>query len=112
MIRGTTPTYTFTIQSQTLDLTEAQNVYVTFEQTRSGKTTHIEKTGEDLVVEAKKVSVFLSQEESLKLHEQAAAEVQINWTYLDPLDPTIVRRAATVVKTIPILKQLMGRVVT
>ena len=106
MIRGTTPTFTFTIQSQTLDLTEAQNVYVTIEQGR----TVIEKTGESLDVEAKKVSVYLSQDESMKLCE-GAADVQINWTYLDPVDGVTVRRAATVVKTIQINKQLLRRVI-
>lgn len=106
MIRGTTPTFTFTIKSQTLDLTEAENVYVTIRQ--GGK--EITKTGEDLEVAQKVVSVFLSQEESLSLVE-SPADVQVNWTYLDPLDGVTVRRAATVVKTINITKQLLKRVI-
>ena len=107
MIRGTTPTFTFTINSQTLDLTEAQNVYVTIRQGSN----EITKTGEDLDVSATVVSVFLSQEESLDLKETVDAEVQINWTYLDPVDNTRIRRAATKTKSIKVTKQLLKRVI-
>ena len=107
MIRGTTPTFTFTIVNETVDLTEAENVYVTIRQGSK----EITKTGESLEVAARTVDVFLNQEESLSLSEANPAEVQINWTYLDPIDNTIVRRAATKVKSIPIAKQLLKRVI-
>lgn len=107
MIRGTTPTFTFTINSQTLDLTEAENVYVTIKQGSK----EITKTGEDLDVSPTVVSVFLNQEESLSLRETMDAEVQINWTYLDPVDNTIIRRAATKIKSIKVAKQLLKRVI-
>ena len=110
MIRGTTPTLTFTIrpkqQTDNLDLTEARNIYVTLQR---GPTV-IEKTGEDLEVTARTVVVFLTQDESLKLPEGADAEVQINWTYLD-LDGVTVRRAATKVRSFPVSKQLLRRVI-
>lgn len=32
MIRGTTPTFTFTIRNEDIDLTAAENVYVTLAQ--------------------------------------------------------------------------------
>lgn len=108
MIRGTTPTFVFTIKSQTIDLTLANNVYVTIAQ--GAKV--IEKEGEDLEVGQKTVSVWLTQEESFKLSEGTNAEVQINWTYIDPVDNESVRRAATKVKSIQISKQLLKRVIT
>ena len=107
MIRGTTPTFTFTITNETVDLTEAENVYVTIRQGSK----EITKTGEDLEVAARVVNVFLNQEESLSLSETVDAEVQINWTYLDPVDNTTVRRAATKVKSIKVTKQLLKRVI-
>lgn len=110
MIRGTTPTFTFTVrptsQSQTIDLTEASHVYLSLVQGR----TEIEKTEADMEITANTVEVWLDQEESLKLVEGGSnCEVQINWTYLDANDT--VRRAATKVKSIPITKQLLKRVI-
>lgn len=107
MIRGTTPTFTFTIKDDTVDLTEATNVYVTLRQGSK----EITKTGDDLEIDARTVNVFLKQEESLGLIETVNAEVQINWTYIDPTDGATVRRAATKVKTIQITKQLLKRVI-
>lgn len=106
MIRGTTPTFTFTIRNDDIDLGAAKNVYVTLAQGYK----LIEKTGADLEIETRTVSVFLTQEESLRLMEDSNCEVQINWTYLD-IDGTTVRRAATKVKSIQISKQLLKRVI-
>lgn len=106
MIRGTTPTITFTIQNQDVDLTAAENVYVTFAQ---GMTV-IQKSNDNLEIEARTVSVWLTQEESLKLADGSNCEVQINWTFL-AADGETVRRAATEVKTINIGKQLLKRVI-
>lgn len=109
MIRGTTPTLTFTIKNQDIDLSAAQNVYVTLAQgSKLGSKLMIEKTGADLEIETRTVSVFLTQKESLQLLEGSNCEVQINWTYLD-IDGETVRRAATKVKSIPISKQLLRR---
>lgn len=107
MIRGTTPTFTFTIRSETVNLGEAENVYVTIRQGAN----EITKTGEEISYELRTVNVYLSQEESLKLKENTPAEIQINWTYLDPTDNTTVRRAATKVKSIQIDRQLLKRVI-
>lgn len=104
MIRGTTPTFTFTIRNEDIDLGAAENVYVTLAQGSK----LIEKTGADLEIETRTVSVFLTQKESLQLLEGSNCEVQINWTYLD-LDGETIRRAATKVKSIPISKQLLRR---
>lgn len=104
MIQGTTPTFTFTIKNQEINLSEATNVYVTLAQGIK----LIEKQGSDLQIDGSTVSVWLTQEESLKLTEGLDAEVQINWTYSDG---GTIRRAATKVKSIPVSKQLLKRVI-
>ena len=67
------------------------------------------KSGDDLEVGARTVSVFLAQEESLQFYEGSNMDVQVNWTYLDASNT--VRRAATKVKSIPVTKQLLKRVI-
>lgn len=105
MIRATTPTFTFTVKSTTLDLSEADNIYVTLAQ---GSRT-ITKTGEDIeFTQPRTVAVWLTQEESLSLVE-GSMDVQLNWTYTDANSK--VRRAATKTKTIQITKQLLKRVI-
>ena len=61
--RGTTPTYTCTFSDESVDLTTATNVYVTLEQGRN----NITKSGDDLVVSAKRIEVYLSQRDTLLL---------------------------------------------
>lgn len=105
MIRGTTPTLILTIKNNAVDLGEAENVYVTVRQGVKEIT-----VSEGLEIDTPRtVNVFLTQEQSLSLAE-GNAEVQINWTYLD-IDGVTVRRAATKLKTIPIDKQLLRRVI-
>ena len=84
---------------------------------RSGHSGHqsgklIERSTGDtsLNVDGRTVSLWLTQEESLRLTAGVNAEVQINWTYMDS-DGVTVRRAATKLKTIPITKQLLKRVI-
>ena len=105
MIRATTPTFTFTIRDDSLNLANAENVYVTLAQ----NTRTITKTGEDVeITEPRTVSIWLTQEESLTLQE-GTADCQINWTYIS-LDG-IRRRAATLTKSIPVSKQLLKKVI-
>ena len=107
MIRGTTPTFTLTIADTSVDLGQAENIYFTLTQGSNA----ITKSGEDLEVGTRTVNVFLTQEESIDLIEGAGADIQLNWTYLDPGGSGIVRRAATKVKTIQITKQILRRVI-
>lgn len=101
MIRWTTPTFIVRLRNaDDVDITEAKNVYFTV----ATRTATITKTGEDLEVGPQSVEVFLSQEESGRLHE-GPAEIQLNWTYSDG------RRAATVTKQIRIDKNLLREVV-
>lgn len=107
MIRATTPTFTFTIRSDTLDLSSAANIYVSLAQ---GNRFYLEKTGEDIeMTPPRTVAVWLTQEESLQLIERVPLECQINWTYLDASQN--VRRAATKWKNITVDKQLLKRVI-
>ena len=107
MIRATTPTFTLTIKSETLNLSEAENIYVSFAQ---GRGMYLEKTGSDIELTAPRtVAVWLSQEDSLSLNEKEPLEIQINWTYLD--GNSNVRRAATKPKSVQVTKQLLKRVI-
>lgn len=106
MIRGTTPTFTFTIKNDVVDLTTALTIIVCIKQ--SGK--KIEKTGDDISVTAKTVSLWLTQQESLKLTPGVTASVQINWTYPNPNGGSP-RRAATKPKTFIVDEQFIERVI-
>ena len=78
MTRGTTPTVTFTLKDETIDLEEAASVYVTF---RQGRRT-LRKTGEELTLSGNVAEVRLSQSESLTF--DACLEpvfAQLNWLY-------------------------------
>lgn len=98
--RGTTPTYILTFSEQTLDLTEANHVYVTF---RKG-TKVLTKTGEDVEVYPKRVEIYLNQKETLSF-SRGEVKVQVNWTSAGG------QRAASVVKTIVLSEQLLEKVV-
>ena len=71
----TTPTFTLTFTEQTLDLTQAANVYVTF---KSGMYT-LTKTGDALTVQAKSIGVHLTQKETAKFRG-GRVKIQANWT--------------------------------
>ena len=98
--RATTPTITFTFTEQSLDLTSAANVYVTFAQGSKA----ITKTGEDLTVQAKSIAVSLTQQETLQFSE-GSVEAQANWTDASG------NRACSEVVSIALTKQLLKRVV-
>ena len=98
MVRGTTPTFILKITND-VDLTEAVNVYATFEQYY----TKITKTGEDIEVTAHQVDVYLSQEETLQFAE-GKVKIQLNWTYLDG------RRACSNIIAVCVKANLVGEV--
>ena len=77
IIQGVTPTFTLTVPN-TVDLTQAANVYATFTQA----STKLTKTGTDITVTAHAVDVYLSQAESLGFMKGRVL-VELNWTYLD-----------------------------
>lgn len=98
--RATTPTFVCTFEDDGLDLTTANNVFVTFEQ----KTKSLTKSGDGIEVEAKKITIYLDQEETLRFSE-GKVEVQANWTMANG------RRACSDVVSIDLSKQLLRRVV-
>lgn len=100
MIRGTTPTFQLKLKDETVDLTQTNNVYVTFSQ----QNVKINKDGEDLDVFPHQVDVYLTQEESLKFKADANIDIQLNWTYDDG------SRACTNIISIYVGKNLIGKV--
>lgn len=77
MYQATTPTFVLTVPN-TVDLTQAQTVMFSLRQGFYA----LDKTGEDLTVEAQTVSVYLTQAETLAL-KSGLAQMQLNWTYSD-----------------------------
>lgn len=77
IVRLTTPTMIFRTTDQ-IDLTLATDVHVTFNS--FGAT--LDKTGEDVNVEAKSLGVYLHQEDT-KFLKVGKCEVMINWKYPD-----------------------------
>lgn len=104
MVRGSTPTITLTVADDTLDLGSADNVYVTFKDNSNfGEKTVVTKTGEDIRVSGNVIDVWLTEDESLSLHNGSCA-VQVNWIYYEDGDA---RRGATIAKNIIISQQLL-----
>lgn len=97
VVRGTTPTFTLTFP-ETVDLTEADNVYVTF---TSGSNI-LTKTGNALDVSAHEVSVYLTQAETFGF-DTGVVEIQVNWTLSG-------NRLASEIKKYSISKQLLNEV--
>ena len=77
MVQATTPTLILSLP-ETVDLTQAANVYFTMKQGDS----FIRKHGDDLTVSVNTVYVELSQQETLRFFP-GSAELQLNWTYAD-----------------------------
>lgn len=98
--RGTTPTVKCTFNDETLDLTTALKVYVTFEQGPKSLT----KSGSDIVVGAKQVEIYLSQQETLSFND-GPVKVQVNWTTAGG------HRASSKPSSIELSEQLLRRVI-
>lgn len=71
MIRGTTPTHTWVLPFDTSLLKE---VSITYQQNDENI---IKKTEEDCVMEGNKISVTLTQEDTLKLEPKVRTAVQL-----------------------------------
>ena len=98
--RATTPTFRHTFTEESLDLTLANHVYVTYRQGSKALT----KTGNDIEVEPKAVTVYLTQKETL-MFRAGTVEAQINWTGVNG------RRAASKIKGIELEENLLDKVV-
>lgn len=77
MYRATTPTFIFQFPPEA-EIAEASAIYITFAKP-NGKEIFT-KSGSDLEVDEDDVSVFLTQEETLKL-PPGAIQIKANWIY-------------------------------
>ena len=71
MTRGTTPTHEF---NTNVDLTDAKIVYITYMQ--NGETV-VEKTIDDAVIDGDKITVSLTEEDTLKFDANSLVEIQL-----------------------------------
>ena len=99
-MQGTTPTFVLTLPD-TVDLTEAENIYVTFSQ---GSQNSITKSGDDLAVFAHQVDVYMTQKDTLQFRDGIVL-IQMNWTFSGG------QRAATDVVKIEWDENLLKKVV-
>lgn len=99
--RYTTPVFLFTFSKQGIDLTQADEVFVTFKQAGNSVT----KTGNDLVVEEKTISVGFTQEETSRFCV-GDVEIQANWVMSNG------KRAASEVVKYQFTEQLLQRVIS
>lgn len=104
MYRLTTPTITFRLP-ETVDLTLADNIFVTFATRQQKKI--FEKTESDLIITEHTVGVFLSQEETKDLTGDTI-KVQLNWTYVED---NITKRACSNIVEIAVRENLKKEII-
>lgn len=97
--RYTSPVFILTFEEKDLDLTQASDVFVTFKQASFSMT----KTGDDLEVEEKAISVFMDQNETAQFCE-GDVDIQANWIVGN-------KRAASEIVSLKFSKQLLQRVI-
>lgn len=95
----TTPDFTLTFSEQGLDLTQADQVYVTF---TSGMN-EVTKSGSDLIIGEKTIGVFLDQAETGRF-KPGTIRIQANWIAGG-------KRIASDVVSYVITEQLLRRVI-
>jgi hypothetical protein len=98
--RYTTPVFTLTFSERDLDLTQAEEVFVTFRQACKLMTV----TGDDLTVGEKTIAVSFTQEETAEFCE-GDVEIQANWVIAG-------KRAASEVVNYQFTKQLLQEVIS
>lgn len=103
MYRATTPTITFRFP-ETIDMTQTSDVKVTFKSNRHGYI--LTKEDSDLIVDEHSVSVFLTQEETLRFG-LGNSEAQINWLYNEG---STVKRACSNIVALTIRENLLNEV--
>lgn len=104
MYRLTTPTITFKLP-ETVDLTLASNLYVTFATKQQKKL--LEKTESELDITAHTVGVFLTQEETKELIGDSV-KVQLNWTYVED---DVTKRACSNIVEISVRENLKKEII-
>ena len=105
MIPGCTHAIDLELDDHSIDLSQATNIYVTIAQ----GSVSVVVSGESVVVTSGyQLTVYLTQEQSLKFSSGSPAKVQVNWIYAQADDR--VDRAATEPFEIPVGEQLLKRV--
>ena len=79
--RGSTPTHEITTD---ISLVDAEVIYVTYEQLNRMV---VEKGKDDIAVEADKLIIELSQEETLKFNDKYKVEIQVRARFADGRAP-------------------------
>ena len=74
--KGLTTTFTIKFSDEEIQLTHAEAIFVTFENTKTG--IKIQKTGSDLEVSYNTIRTTLSQRETLRLGV-GKLEIMVNW---------------------------------
>ena len=98
MVQATTPTFVLSLP-ETVDLSEAENVYFTIRQNQ----TLITKSGENITVDGQTVYVHLSQAETVRFMN-GVAKIQLNWVYADG------KRACSNIVNVKVLPNLVMEV--
>ena len=99
MVQATTPTFVCTV-SNDADLSEISHIYFSLKQDLK----EVQKSDSDLTIDGQKVSVYLTQAETLQFHK-GEAQVMLNWTYSNGA------RGCTYEKTIQVEDNLLQKVV-
>lgn len=103
MIPGLTSALPIKLNDESIDLTQAANVYVTIEQGDR----KITVDGAKVSVSGSTVTAYFTQEESLRLLDDVEAIGQINWIYEEN---DVITRGGTQPFRVEIGKQLLRRV--
>lgn len=102
MIKYTTPAVTLIVENT--DIT-SNDIYVSLEQ----GTTELTKTGDALAIEVTEegtqIGFVLTQEESALFDPNRNVSIQVNWISSNGV------RAATDIRTIPVMKNLLDEVI-
>lgn len=105
MYRATTPTLIFIFPPEA-DIAQASEIYITFAKP-NGKEI-LTKTGADIEIDENEVSVYFTQEDSLKM-PCGSVKCQINWLYDEG---GTAKRACSQIMTIFALDNLIDEVLS
>lgn len=99
MTQATTPTFILTLPEE-IDMSSISNMYFSLEQ----GATKLLKTGSALSINGRTISVYLTQDDTVKFN-RGHALLQLNWTYGDG------SRACSTIVTINVDPNLLREVV-
>lgn len=104
MIPGCTHAIDLELDDHTIDLGEANSVYVSIVQ----GTISLVVPSNNLVIDGYRLSAYLTQEQSLRFQNNKEAKVQVNWIITNAMGQA--SRGAAGPAIIPVGEQLLRRV--